>query len=204
MLILHSPIPHTIADPELHDSHCIGTKSKPNVNCYQTIRPNQSKGKTTNVHATAVVPDMVGDSTLTIIPDYLNIEVCETLAKEIEESDKLRQYARRNGVRDEPRLHVLTHHDASSSDMTVPGVGYGYKDIQMKAIPMDAFPILTKVAADLANHLGVRHWALGADVVAYTDGADGMGFHADNSQGETTVSCGYWIYTTDSSNQTHR
>ena len=158
------------------------------VNSYEIIPPNQ-RGVVTVVKDTTHVPGLLGNSRLTLIPDIISEEDCNKLASEIEGSDKLRQYSRRKGVVDEPRLHALAHHEANSSDMSKPGVGYSYKDVNMKGIPIDSFPTLGKIANYLSTLLDVPEWSLGCDCIAYASASDGIGWHADKSQGETVIAC---------------
>lgn len=144
--------------------------------------------ETTTIDATTEVEGLLGQSQLTVHPRYLPPEVCESLVSSVLDSGFLRQYQRYGGTYDEPRLHVLCSQNASPIDSET-GPGYCYKDVHMKAIQLDKIPGLETVATELAAFLGVSRWGIGVDVVVYASGADGMGYHADNSQGETIIAC---------------
>ena len=93
----------------------------------------------------------------------------------------MRQYGRKGGTFNEPRLHILL---GNNSDM-----GYSYKDVHMAAHSYDMIPGIKPLAQRVAKKLGVDQWRLGVDAIVYGSGNDGIGWHRDNSQGETTVAC---------------
>jgi alkylated DNA repair dioxygenase AlkB len=87
----------------------------------------------------------------------------------------------------EPRSHVLlsskikSHEKYSSNSPVQPG--YVYHGICMKAFPLDQVPEVEQLANRLASLYGVAEWNTGVDMIAYKDGEDRMGWHADDTQG---------------------
>ena len=63
--------------------------------------------------------------------------------------------------------------------------GYTYHGIKMKALPMDLVPEVASYAEELAKHykLPQNQWNIGVDLIAYKDGEDSIGWHADDTQG---------------------
>lgn len=97
-----------------------------------------------------------------------------------------RQYAR-SGVYHEPRFHVLLSSVASSrSSSDSGGSGYAYHGIRMKALPIDLVPEVASYARELAAlyDLPDDRWDIGVDLIAYRDGEDSIGWHADDTQGK--------------------
>jgi hypothetical protein len=91
----------------------------------------------------------------------------------------------------EPRSHVLLSskiksNEKYSSDSPVQP-GYIYHGICMKAFPLDQVPEVEQLANRLASLYGVTEWNTGVDMIAYKDGEDRMGWHADDTQGMFVV-----------------
>ena len=138
------------------------------------------------------VDSLIGDSVLTICPNYLTDDECCMLSGEVlacAEKGKMRQYGRKGGTFNEPRLHILLGNDGD--------MGYHYKDVRMAAHNYDMIPGVKPLAHRVAKKLGVDRWRLGVDVIVYGSGNDGIGWHRDNSQGETTVACIILLTTTN-------
>jgi len=98
----------------------------------------------------------------------------------------------------EPRSHVLLSSrakttidddDETSHDERRHQPGYAYHGIKMKALPIDLVPEVASYAEELARTYNLPHWDIGVDMIAYKDGGDSIGWHADDTQGETVVVC---------------
>eukprot|EP00804_Cyclotella_cryptica_P011375 CCRYP_016037-RA/>CCRYP_016037-RA protein AED:0.06 eAED:0.06 QI:353/1/1/1/1/1/10/132/1126 len=93
----------------------------------------------------------------------------------------------------EPRSHVLLSSKIKSIDKMngsqQGNPGYAYHGIKMKAYPLDQIPEVERLANRLARFYGIDEWNTGVDLVAYKDGEDRMGWHADDTQGEALVVC---------------
>ena len=159
--------------------------TSPTKNMLTIIQPN-TPNKHIQITGAVQPPGLVGNSQLTILPNYIPPINCSMLRDELLRSNLFRQYTR-GDTWEEPRLHVLFHASATSDDMQTTGIGYVYKDVQMKAHPMDTIPGLREFSDDLARALSVDQWGLGVECVLYGSGDDRMGFHADDSQGETII-----------------
>ena len=59
-----------------------------------------------------------------------------------------------------------------------------YGTITMKARPLYLLPHLQHLSNGLKSQCDVHCWNVGVDIMAYRDGRDSIGFHADNDQGE--------------------
>jgi hypothetical protein len=94
-----------------------------------------------------------------------------------------RQYTR-SGVYHEPRFHVLLSSEASMRN----DAGYSYHGIKMKALPIELVPEVASYAREVAGLYGLPgdRWGIGVDLIAYRDGEDSIGWHADDTQGKTT------------------
>ena len=152
---------------------------------------NKKKIRSDNIMEETTLDGLVGGSQLMVCPNYLNDKDCQALTSEVlacADSGKMRQYGR--GMYNEPRLHVLLNSN------TEQGMGYSYKDVHMAAHSFDLIPGIEPIANRLAQKLDVPGWKLGVDVIVYGSGHDGIGWHSDNSQGETTVAC-IILHTTD-------
>lgn len=157
-----------------------------NTNTITEILPGQKKGSTTAITSAVKVPELVEDSQLTILPSFVPPTICNAMKNALLDSNSLRQYSR-GDTWDEPRIHALYHDDATSNNMQTAGIGYVYKDVQMKAAPMDTVSGLSQFSQDFGKSLSVEKWRLGVECVLYGSCSDGMGFHADDSQGETII-----------------
>ena len=111
-----------------------------------------------------------------------------------------RQYTR-SQVYYEPRFHVLLSQsaeaDVSSSPTDAESLsltaarGYSYHGVAMKAQPISQVPAISTYAAELATlyNLPNQTWDIGVDCIIYRDGHDSIGWHADDSQGESIILC---------------
>ena len=96
----------------------------------------------------------------------------------------------------EPRSHVLLSSRAKSTfgddeafndESNQPG--YAYHGVQMKALPIHLVPEVASYAKEFARRYNLPHWDIGVDMIAYKDGLDSIGWHADDTQGESIISC---------------
>jgi len=111
-----------------------------------------------------------------------------------------RQYTR-SQVYYEPRFHVLLSQsaevDVSSSPTDAESLsltaarGYSYHGVTMRAQPISQVPAISTYAAELATlyNLPNQTWDIGVDCIIYRDGHDSIGWHADDSQGESIILC---------------
>ena len=68
-----------------------------------------------------------------------------------------------------------------------PGLrGHRYHGVTMRASSIEQAPCV-KVLADKCTEKFGKDWNVGVDVVAYRDGYDSCGWHADDTQGETLI-----------------
>ena len=118
----------------------------------------------------------------------------ETISKYMDQSDLFRQY-KTNGF-NEPRVHVLLSPSASADTEA----GYVYHNVRMKALPIELAPPIHKLAARLGrkfesfssssssnNNNNNNNWNIGVDMIIYRNGKDKIGWHADDTQGETII-----------------
>jgi alkylated DNA repair dioxygenase AlkB len=96
----------------------------------------------------------------------------------------------------EPRSHVLLSSRAKAtldndevSDNERHQPGYSYHGVNMKAHPIDLVPEVASYAEELATRYNLPRWDIGVDMIAYKDGGDSIGWHADDTQGESVVVC---------------
>jgi hypothetical protein len=61
----------------------------------------------------------------------------------------------------------------------------------MKAQPITLVPAISTYAVELATMYNLPHqtWDIGVDCIIYRDGHDSIGWHADDSQGESIILC---------------
>ena len=159
---------------------------KPPVDSIFIIPQNSKKAIQKHVLNDMEVPDMIGGSRLQVIPRYLPGAKCDELLQNILACNNLRQY--HMGHKVEPRLHLLLHEDASPMDSPT-GVGYVYHGVRMKAQPFSTIEGIEQIAKQLAKEFGVVKWTIGIEVIVYASGEDSIGWHADDSQGETDIVC---------------
>ena len=69
---------------------------------------------------------------------------------------------------------------------SAPGCAYSYHGVTMRASSIEQAPCV-KVLADKCTEKFGKDWNVGVDVVAYRDGYDSCGWHADDTQGETLI-----------------
>ena len=56
----------------------------------------------------------------------------------------------------------------------------------MRALPIDLVPEVASYAREVAGLYGLpdERWGIGVDLIAYRDGEDSIGWHADDTQGK--------------------
>ena len=114
---------------------------------------------------------------LSIYPDM----ICEhTKSKLVEAAEKFpiyRQYKIQGGL--EPRSHAL---------LTMKeGRGYKYHGVKMMGYPLSDYPIIQETVEMVEKALNVPEFGIGIDVIKMRDWTQYIGFHADNSQGESDI-----------------
>lgn len=91
----------------------------------------------------------------------------------------------------EPRSHVLLSSKIKSDEKYNSNShiqpGYVYHGICMKAFPLDQVPAVEMLANRLAKMHNICEWNTGVDMIAYKDGDDRIGWHADDTQGTCYV-----------------
>ena len=126
---------------------------------------------------------------LRIYPSLLSLEEQQEVTQELlRNTDFFREY-RIQGTK-EPRAHFLLHEnapDVNIDDDSTESPGYKYGRITMKARPLSNLPHVQEVSEKLKSISDVISWNIGVDIVAYRDGHDSIGFHADDDQGEQLI-----------------
>lgn len=123
---------------------------------------------------------------------YLNLlptTIQQEVTKELKSHPTFFREYRIQGTK-EPRAHFLLHENAPNHDIdddSNKSPGYKYGTITMKARPLSLLPHLEHLSYGLNLLCRVPCWNVGVDVVAYRDGRDSIGFHADNDQGEELI-----------------
>jgi 2OG-Fe(II) oxygenase superfamily len=111
------------------------------------------------------------------------------------QSQYFRQYSAIQGE-NEPRLNALYHENATTKfEDAQPS--YIYKQVRMKARPLEDMPNLRKLSRRIERCVKEQYsgyydnvgpfWNVGVNEVLYRSSKDAIGFHADNSQGETLI-----------------
>lgn len=118
--------------------------------------------------------------------NVLSIDERSTLTDTMQNCKLFRQYSFGETYA-EPRSHVLLSSkiksDEKDSANSQVKPGYVYHGICMKAFPLDQVPEVERLANRLAGSYGVNSWNTGVDMIAYKDGEDRIGWHADDTQG---------------------
>ena len=127
---------------------------------------------------------------LRVFPNMLSEPHRQEVSRAVEKecNKQLRQYPFRLG--EEPRVHVLLSVNATEDeDKAQPGYLYR-RSVKMKGLPLTN-PVLKELESELAKNFNIpgEIWNIGVDVVLYRDGDDKIGFHADDTQGESTILC---------------
>jgi len=102
------------------------------------------------------------------------------LVSSLERSRGFRQY--KFGNVPEPRVHMLLASGVGSSN-----VSYRYHGVTMVARDVSSEPAVADLARKTSAAFEDADWNVGVDVVCYRDGQDSVGWHADDTQGETLV-----------------
>lgn len=138
--------------------------------------------------------------TLRILRNILHQDKRKELSRSMHSCKLYRQYSLSRNDRlnftgfKEPRSHVLLSSRVKSSvenESNNEHPGYSYHGVQMKAFPIDNVPEVASYAEELARryNLPLNQWDIGVDMIAYKDGGDSIGWHADDTQGESIVVC---------------
>lgn len=129
-------------------------------------------------------------------PRIISEERREYLAEKCRDFQEYRQYKfGPGGLANEPRVHVLLSTRATrvDSDDATPIVapGYQYHGIRMQAQPLSSEPAFEALSAELAAkyHFPKQEWNIGCDAIVYRNGNDNIGWHSDDTQGESKVTC---------------
>jgi 2OG-Fe(II) oxygenase superfamily len=126
---------------------------------------------------------------LHIYLDLLSPKEQQAVTEELKNNATLfREYGIQGGK--EPRAHFLLHEKAPDGDIddnSIKSPGYKYGNITMKARPFSHLIHLQQVSNKLKTIAKVKGWNIGTEVVAYRDGRDSIGFHADDDQGEKLI-----------------
>lgn len=140
---------------------------------------------------------------LTLYPNILPIGKQRVELQRAMRTCKLYRQYTRSQVYYEPRFHVLLSQsaevvDVSSLSTETAGAeslttarGYSYHGVTMKAQPISQVPAISTYATELASmyNLPNQTWDIGVDCIIYRDGHDSIGWHADDSQGESIILC---------------
>ena len=128
--------------------------------------------------------DLIRGGKVGIYTKMLPVDKQESLSTAMHQCKLYRQYTR-SQVFEEPRFHVLLSSKAHCDR------GYMYHGIKMKALPIDLVPEVARYATELARFYNLPHdqWGIGVDLIIYKDGVDSIGWHADDTQGESVVLC---------------
>ena len=59
----------------------------------------------------------------------------------------------------------------------------------MQAQPIDSEPAIAALSTELASVYGLPEWNIGCDAIVYRNGNDNIGWHSDDTQGESKVTC---------------
>ncbi|CAB9499290.1 expressed unknown protein [Seminavis robusta] len=134
---------------------------------------------------------------LILYPNFISSGQCQAIESEaVGGSDDsacgvFRQYQIQNG--DEPRLHSLlscNDDDLVNGRMTEEASSYKYHGVQMKAFEhISEYPAMHDLSQQAAVVCGLQGFNIGCDVLAYRNGKDKIGYHADDTQGEQTIFC---------------
>ena len=141
--------------------------------------------------------DLSRGGTLRILCNILPITKRNDLSKAMHDCKLYRQYSLCRNDRlnfagfHEPRSHVLlsSRTQCVSDDDASSQPGYIYHGIKMKALPISLVPEVASYAEELAEKYNLQHWDIGVDMIIYKDGNDSIGWHSDDTQGETVVLC---------------
>ena len=131
-------------------------------------------------------------------PKIVSEERRATLAQKCRDFQEYRQYKfGPGGLANEPRVHVLLSAKAAApmsgdNASTIEAApGYRYHGIKMQAQPLSSEPVFEALSTELAavyefpNH----EWNIGCDAIVYRNGNDNIGWHSDDTQGESKVMC---------------
>ena len=118
------------------------------------------------------------------------------LAQKCRDCQEYRQYKfGPGGLSNEPRVHVLLSSSAASEgiscDSPFIAPGYQYHGIRMQAQPLSIEPAFEALSTELAAtyQFPNQEWNIGCDAIVYRNGNDNIGWHSDDTQGESKVTC---------------
>ena len=92
----------------------------------------------------------------------------------------LRQYTVGSFKYREPVAHVLLSSNPSS-------MGYMYHTVKMKPFPLSTIPAIEEIAEQTSKVVGIEGWNIGVDLRVYRDHNDGISWHSDDKQGESSI-----------------
>lgn len=151
-----------------------------------------------------IVMSLHRGGTLTLYPNILPVGKQRVELQRAMRTCKLYRQYTRSQVYYEPRFHVLLSQSAEVVDVVsslstgTTGAkpltttrGYSYHGVTMKAQPISQVPAISTYATELASmyNLPNQIWGIGVDCIIYRDGHDSIGWHADDSQGESIILC---------------
>ena len=110
-------------------------------------------------------------------PQVIDERKRSNVVDELTSGKFFKQYSFR-GHYHEPRLHAL---------FSEPGTGYRYHDVRMACFSIHTTPHLFSLKKELEKQFNFPSFNIGAHVVCYRDGNDSIGWHADDTQGETLI-----------------
>ena len=122
----------------------------------------------------------------------------DTLSQKCRDFQEYRQYKfGPGGLANEPRVHVLLSANAAApmdgdNASTVEAApGYRYHGIKMQAHPLSSEAAFEALATELAAvyEFPNQEWNIGCDAIVYRNGNDNIGWHSDDTQGESKVMC---------------
>ena len=193
----------------------INREDVPRYNYGRLRRYNESEGKYGNWEPLiAYDPDRAGVADLytdepcevylkrggmiRYFPKIVSEERRATLAQKCRDFQEYRQYKfGPGGLANEPRVHVLLSAKAaapmSGDNASTIGAapGYRYHGIKMQAQPLSSEPVFEALSTELAAvyEFPNQEWNIGCDAIVYRNGSDNIGWHSDDTQGESKVMC---------------
>ena len=120
------------------------------------------------------------------------------LAQKCRNFQEYRQYKfGPGGLANEPRVHVLLSANAAvpvdgdNASTVEAAPGYRYHGIKMQALPLSSEPAFEALSTELAAayEFPNQEWNIGCDAIVYRNGNDNIGWHSDDTQGESKVMC---------------
>ena len=81
--------------------------------------------------------------------------------------------------------------DGDNASTVEAAPGYRYHGIKMQALPLSSEPAFEALSTELAAayEFPNQEWNIGCDAIVYRNGNDNIGWHSDDTQGESKVMC---------------